>query len=292
MKVFLSWSGTTSHRVACALREWLPSVMQSLIPYVSSEDIDKGARWSTDIAKELEDSRYGIICVTRENIHAPWVNFEAGALSKVFDKSFVTPFLFDLKRSDVQGPLLQFQSTIWDKDDVLKLLKSINNRSTETEKLKDDKLTRAFEVWWPQLEADLKAIEPVATENTDVHDKHKDKVPQILEELLELTRNHQKILANPTAILPPEYLQHIMETSRELSRHRRHDPEILEAIHAHLIELEETLSSHEKDHPGFIEAMSRMRRIHRMFHELPDWPGRKFAQEAKRIRRIPKEEGA
>ena len=91
MKVFISWSGAISHQVALVLREWLPSVIQAVEPYVSSEDIDKGARWTTDISKELEASQYGILCVTPENIEAPWLNFEAGALSKTIDKSRVCP---------------------------------------------------------------------------------------------------------------------------------------------------------------------------------------------------------
>ena len=82
MKVFISWSGVDSHSAAVALRDWLPSVIQLLEPYVSSEDIDKGARWSTDIAAELAGSDWGILCVTKENVQAPWLNFEAGALSK------------------------------------------------------------------------------------------------------------------------------------------------------------------------------------------------------------------
>ena len=77
MKVFISWSGEKSNKIANILREWIPCVIQSIKPYVSSKDIDKGARWSTDIAKELEDSHFGIICITKSNINAPWINIEA-----------------------------------------------------------------------------------------------------------------------------------------------------------------------------------------------------------------------
>src|SRR4051794_33907999 len=109
MKVVISWSGQLSHGVALALRDWLPSVIQSIEPFVSSEDIDKGARWSSDIPKELEDSSFGILCIPTQNLDAPWVNFEAGALSKSLERSRVAPFLFGVDRTDVKGPLLQFQ---------------------------------------------------------------------------------------------------------------------------------------------------------------------------------------
>ena len=75
MKVFISWSGNKSHKVGLVFREWLPAVIQSLEPYVSSEDIDKGARWSSDIAKELEDSTFGILCI----------NFLTSSFSKTVD---------------------------------------------------------------------------------------------------------------------------------------------------------------------------------------------------------------
>ena len=124
MKVFISWSGATSLKVAQIFREWLPSVIQSIEPYVSSEDIDKGARWSTDIATELANSTFRILCVTKDNFEAPWLSFEAGALSKTMEKSFVTPFLFDIKRSEVKGPILQFQSTIFEQEDIKKMVKT------------------------------------------------------------------------------------------------------------------------------------------------------------------------
>jgi hypothetical protein len=86
------------------LRDWLPSVIQSLEPYVSSEDIDKGTRWSSDIAKELDNSAYGILCVTQDNLAAPWINFEAGALSKSVDKRH--PVFNELRRQWVRAVTL------------------------------------------------------------------------------------------------------------------------------------------------------------------------------------------
>lgn len=199
MKVFLSWSGTRSHKVALVFRDWLPSVIQEITPYVSSEDIDKGARWSTDIAKELEDSTFGILCVTKENINSSWLTFEAGALSKTMDKSFVSPFLFDIKRSEVDGPILQFQSTIFEKEDIRKLINTLN-KACGDDGLSIDRLSKAFEVWYPTLETDLSALKIQGPERVDKETSGQlDALDTqgILEEILELSRSNQKLIRNP-----------------------------------------------------------------------------------------------
>ena len=54
MKVFLGWSGSTSHKVALAFHAWLPNVIQAIKPYVSCEDIAKGARWNSDLRSKRE----------------------------------------------------------------------------------------------------------------------------------------------------------------------------------------------------------------------------------------------
>jgi hypothetical protein len=203
MKVFLSWSGTRSHRVAIVFRDWLPSVIQEIVPYVSSEDIDKGARWSTDIAKELADSTFGILCVTRENINAPWLTFEAGALSKTMDKAFVSPFLFDIKRSEVDGPILQFQSTIFEKEDLKKLVKTLN-KACEKSGIAPDRLEKAFEVWYPTLETELNKLReapPESPEESGGEELETPKAQEILEEILELSRINQKLIRDPAGAL-------------------------------------------------------------------------------------------
>ncbi|HDX9533052.1 TPA: toll/interleukin-1 receptor domain-containing protein [Bacillus thuringiensis] len=241
MKVFLSWSGEVSRNVALIFRDWLPSVLQSVKPYVSSEDIDKGTRWSSDIAGELNDSNYGIIVVTKENIIAPWINFEAGALSKQIDKSNVSPFLFNLKRSEVAGPILQFQSTIYTKDDMKKLMNSING-ACQSEALEQSRLDKVFEVWWPSLKKALDEIEvPMQEQPVEaIEEKMKDQgnvSSEILEELLELARNQQKILRSPSSILPPEYVREVVlpqEYVREVMKtgkiHPRAIPDLAENV--------------------------------------------------------------
>ena len=215
MKVFISWSGDTSLKVAQQFREWLPGVINSIKPYVSSEDIDKGARWSSDIAKELADSTFGILCVTKDNIDEPWLSFEAGALSKTMEKSFVTPFLFDIKRAEVHGPILQFQSTIFEKDDIKKMLKTLN-KACDDNGLADKLFDTSFDLWYPKLEEKLNAIKKnIATNAEETSTKSTShSSTKILEEILELSRDNQKLLRNPDTRL----LESINESLNGLSR--------------------------------------------------------------------------
>lgn len=210
MKVFLSWSGHRSYQVASVFKEWLPSVIQSIDPFVSSEDISKGDRWSSQIAKELEESAFGILCVTKENLDAPWLMFEAGALSKLINKSFVCPFLFDLKMSEVdkKNPILQFQSTINEKEDIRKLVVTLNSACGETQ-LSDEQLKRTFDVWWPKLEQPLNELLNAPTGQKEQQPKKSDK-DAMLEEVLELARVNQKILRSPEDLFPQEYFENIL----------------------------------------------------------------------------------
>ena len=265
MKVFLSWSGEPSHQVACVLKDWLPSVIQSLRPYVSSQDIDKGARWSTDIAKELQESTFGILCVTRANMDAPWINFEAGALSKTIDKGSVAPFLFDVKRSEVQGPLLQFQSTVNEKTDVLKLLVSLNGAMDDQGRLEEGSLKKSFEVWWPELERLLGEIPTPADVAKTREEPKPSHMEAILEEILELTRTQQRLLRSPEELLPPQYVEFV------LSRTHREDPQLTEV--SHLVRMMRTLVERyisQAAHLGNSGPNGAIEGIERMVTEMGD----------------------
>src|SRR5262249_38283677 len=135
MKVFLSWSGRKSREIATAFHDWLPYVIQTVKPFISTGDIDKGKRWSEVLASELDEVAYGIIFITQDNFKEPWINFEAGAISKAINVSYVSPFLFDVVPSRILGPLQQFQFTVNDREDIFNLLRSINNRLGDEQQL-------------------------------------------------------------------------------------------------------------------------------------------------------------
>jgi hypothetical protein len=185
MRIFLSWSGQRSKAVAEILHEWLPFVLQSVKPWLSASDIDKGTRWSADIASQLQDTLFGIICLTPENLEAPWINFEAGALSKTLDASFVCPYLFEVDPADIKGPLVQFQATKFTKDDTKKLIDTINRASQDS--LSEQQLNKSFEVWWPDLEMKLKSIPTISS---PPHTKRSDR--DLLEEILEILRDQAR----------------------------------------------------------------------------------------------------
>ena len=209
MKVFLSWSGDTSHKIALALYGWLPMVIQRIEPYISSE-IEKGTRWSTDIARELEHSAYGIACVTDQNKEASWLLFEAGALSKSVAEGRMAPLLCGIEHSDIQkSPISQFQLTKFEVSEFRRLLHSINS-NLGTESLEASFLDNLFDALWPRLITQVETIlgnaapaKPASPPTADG-----DRIMGAIEELLTNSRATAQILSRPERFLPEQYLRH------------------------------------------------------------------------------------
>jgi len=155
LNIFISWSGPRSKAVATFLSEWIQDVIQLADPWVSATDIDAGARWNRDIDEKLRDTNFGIICLTKNNLAAPWILFEAGALAKTLDDTFVCPYLIDLEPSDIpRGPLTQFQAKRANETETWELIQTINKALKENA-LPEDRLRRLFDRCWPELEAVL-----------------------------------------------------------------------------------------------------------------------------------------
>ncbi len=159
MKLFISWSGTVSQKIALVLRDWIPTVIQSIETWVSAEDIAKGARWNPELSKALEESTFGIICVVPGNLEEPWLNFEAGVISRSLETAHVCPFIFGLAPKQVTGPLGQFQCTEYAKNDIRKLIDSLN-KANPSGPIPTQRLNQTFDLCWPILKSSL---DPLAT---------------------------------------------------------------------------------------------------------------------------------
>lgn len=200
MKVFLSWSGKRSKYTAGVLCEWLPQVIQAVEPWTSSE-IEKGARWGLEITEKLEQSKVGIICLTRENLNEPWILFEAGALSKTKD-AYVCTFLLDLRPTDIVQPLAQFQATQFKKEDVRKLLDTINQILIRTgeHSVPEWILSNAFDTYWPRLE---KKIQEIVKRKPEIEEPARS-VPEMVKEILETVRALEKLSVIEKRFQDPE----------------------------------------------------------------------------------------
>ena len=196
MKVFIGWSGERSKAVAQALHDWIPLVLHNVEPWVSEADIEAGERWGEVVAKELSDSNFGIICITRENVNSPWVLFEAGALAKTMQGSKVIPLLLDLEVRDITGPLAQFQAKKVERTGVNEVIISINQ--TAKGMVPELRARELFEALWPKLEKEVKAIPKQPTAEKHVRPQH-----EILEELVVGIRSLDSRLREMTDGAPP-----------------------------------------------------------------------------------------
>lgn len=196
MKVFISWSKSASRELALLLHDWLPEVIQTIDPWMSTENIDKGRRWAAELGAQLGELGQGVLCVTPENITEPWLNFEAGALAKSLDDARVRPVLLDLQPVELTGPLAQFQATMArDRGDMLKLAQSLNEGCEKP--LDAMRLERAFERTWPEL---AKRLDKVQAKPVIDRDKSSRSQEDMISEVLERVRELQRVVDKPNRV--------------------------------------------------------------------------------------------
>jgi hypothetical protein len=183
MNIFVSWAGETSKPIAEALANFIHNLLQNANLFVSA-NADKGIDWRANLRKQLESTMMGIICLTPDNLTAPWLLFEAGAISKNTDDSRVWTYLHNLKPADVVSPLATFQHTLAEEQDTFKLVQSVRK---QLEELKEnvptiDGLKDNFQHSWPRFKAILDASVPKTPEPPRRSAEEK------IDELLEQTR--------------------------------------------------------------------------------------------------------
>lgn len=153
MNVFLSWSGPRSHGVARAFNEWLPTVVQQLQPWISSESIGKGASWLAEIRDALSASNgVGLFFLTREALSSQWLLFEAGGIAALGHQRVCTVCV-DMAAHDLKPPLSFFQSTSLERADIRKLIDELNRHLERP--VAQPILNKSFDRAWPDLEEQL-----------------------------------------------------------------------------------------------------------------------------------------
>ncbi|WP_303090128.1 hypothetical protein [Neisseria sp.] len=112
--------------------------------------------------------------------------FEAGALAKGLSTARVCTLLIDLEPKDIEDPLAQFNHTFPKKENMIELVRTLNN-SLGSNGLDPRVLDQVFDTYWPQFEEGFTSI----IESTQPQDKTQSKPrPQgdMLAEILENTR--------------------------------------------------------------------------------------------------------
>lgn len=130
-KIFISWSGTFTRDFAVGLKEVLEKTIFPELDvkcFVSNVDIASGSDWWITISRELRTCSLGIVCVSNENLNAPWIYYEAGGMAS---REIPTiPLLIGCKNDSLyESPLSGKQAIDFEiQEEFIKMMMDINER--------------------------------------------------------------------------------------------------------------------------------------------------------------------
>lgn len=159
-KIFISWSGEYSKKIAIALKTALENyvfINTDCQCFVSDLDIAAGSDWWNKIKAELRQCYYGIICITKENVKAPWIHFEAGAL--ISNSVHTIPLVINCNVHDLDKTPLSTAQAIdfYNEDKFLQMVKNINDTLQYT-KSDPDRLNALTKDAYNRMKKELEPI--------------------------------------------------------------------------------------------------------------------------------------
>ena len=126
--------------------------------FVSTQDIASGEDWYEKIKGELHASDLGIMCITKENVKAPWLYFEAGAL--IGNDLKVIPLLVNCdQRSLDQSPIRANHSVqFYLQDSILKMLEDIRDEFELLKGLNREERNNRYKIAYDKMREKLSPI--------------------------------------------------------------------------------------------------------------------------------------
>jgi hypothetical protein len=166
--------------MAEALHGFLRRVIQSARPFHSDKDIAAGDFGDPEIRAALKTVVFAIVCCTPENVTAPWLNYEAGAIAERLEGCTAPLILGSKPEALDRSPIFRLQAREADRAGTLFVVQSLNAKLPQP--LADDILAEAFDTHWTKLDETWKAIPAAVTKTPARTDR------EMLEEVVGLCR--------------------------------------------------------------------------------------------------------
>jgi len=157
MKIIIGWKGKTSRTVAELLQDWLKRVIQVSDPIlVNCDDEGRDSHFKDIIVRE--ENCFGILCLTKENHSDPGIHFDAGLMTNILPKHKFFGVLYGLEESDISRPLHRLSLLTVRKDDIWKLVRTINDNTGERA-LNNILMEDIFNTFWDIFEKKTETME-------------------------------------------------------------------------------------------------------------------------------------
>jgi hypothetical protein len=145
---------------------------------MSDEDIESGGPWNDQIAAELEQADYGIICLTSTDLDRPWC-YSKLVLSEAIDAARVVPLLIDLNPADVTMPLASFQGRPLTKEGMKRLVHDVS--AARENPMPTEQVDVLFDGIWPRLEAVVAEAIRIALERREPKRTPEDMLAELID---------------------------------------------------------------------------------------------------------------